>query len=247
MIKGGKLFDGDVQIALYPFEVMNITQGMNTGISHKGRLAIDEAGKDRGIDDMYAPFDCEVIWKKPNGSKTGIVITNTKQVLCANGKVYAPRQVNVECLHDNDTSDLWVGRKIEQGTPFYQEGTADNATGNHVHIMTSFGQYKGGYPLFKTAYGNWALKGQVSPVDVFFINDTIIHNSNGYAWKKFGVSNKSIKIGDKVRIVGKTYATGQIIPSWVKAKTLTVYQKRNGSVLLKEIMSWVNERDIVKV
>lgn len=49
-----------------------------------------------------------------------------------------------------------------------------------------------------------------------------------------------ISVGDKVKITGDKYATGQNIPDWVKAKTHTVKSvDAKGRVLLKEINSYV--------
>lgn len=48
-----------------------------------------------------------------------------------------------------------------------------------------------------------------------------------------------IRAGDRVKIIGKTYATGQRIPSWVKLRTHTVARLDSKRALLKEINSWV--------
>ena len=57
-------------------------------------------------------------------------------------------------------------------------------------------------------------------------------------------STSSIKIGDKVRVTGTNYATGQVIPSWVKQKTYTVQEVSGNKALLKEIISWVYMKDL---
>lgn len=63
----------------------------------------------------------------------------------------------------------------------------------------------------------------------------------------------SIDVGNRVKVKqsAKKYATGAIIPQWVKNNTYTVQQKRtqNGvrQVLLREISSWVRESDVNKV
>lgn len=173
-----------IQLSLYFMEVMGITQGMEAGISHKARKAIDESGRGIGIDSAYAPFDCKIVWKKPTGSQTGILITNTRKVLTPKG-LFDPYKINVLFWHDNYTKDLKVGMEIKQGQRFYEEGTADNATGNHIHYMVSFVKYDGKYPLYKTWVGNWALKNQANPVDAFFVNDTTLRKTFGYAWKVY--------------------------------------------------------------
>ena len=50
--------------------------------------------------------------------------------------------------------------------------------------------------------------------------------------------------GDKVKITGKQYATGQNIPVWVRLKTHTVKSVSGTKVLLKEINSYVWEKDL---
>lgn len=53
-----------------------------------------------------------------------------------------------------------------------------------------------------------------------------------------------IRAGDRVKIIGKTYATGQRIPSWVKLRTHTVARLDSKRALLKEINSWVLISDL---
>lgn len=72
--------------------------------------------------------------------------------------------------------------------------------------------------------------------------------------RRYGVNTNTqtqsvtIKNGDRVRIKSSAthYVTGQAIPGWVKEKTYTVMQKGEGKSLLKEIMSWVYDRDLTK-
>lgn len=53
-------------------------------------------------------------------------------------------------------------------------------------------------------------------------------------------------VGDKVKIMGSYYATGQKIPLWVKLRTHTVGRLNGSRILLKEIVSWVYDKDIKK-
>lgn len=56
---------------------------------------------------------------------------------------------------------------------------------------------------------------------------------------------KDIKVGDtvKVNFSAKTWATGQLIPQWVKGKSYKVLQVANGKILLAGIMSWIKTTD----
>ena len=57
---------------------------------------------------------------------------------------------------------------------------------------------------------------------------------------------RAFSVGDKVKVIGSNYATGQAIPDWVKSNVYTIQQLTNTEALLQEIQSWVYIRDIVK-
>lgn len=255
MIRGKKYIDGDAQVSVFPMEVCTITQGIMNAFSHRGLYAWDLAGRDANRCELFAPFDCEIVWKKPNRTRTGIVFTNTTKVLTPRGE-FAPRMLNVLLWHDNDTSDLWTGKFIQQGEKLYDEGIAGNATGNHIHLMVGIGLYDGSYPLFRTRFLTWAVKNQVDPIGIFFNNDTVMRNGRGYHWQTWTEVKKAddlkvidfaqIKKGDMVKVVGTHWATGQKVPLWVKAKKWEVLQVGNGRALLKGVLSWAHVRDLRK-
>lgn len=56
-----------------------------------------------------------------------------------------------------------------------------------------------------------------------------------------------IKVGDKVKIIGKKYATGQKIPLWVRLKKYEVIETTKDKVLLGKIISWCWRKDVKKV
>ena len=230
MIRNKQYFTEDgIQISVYFMEVMGISQGVLEGYSHKMRYAIDDAGKDAGICSAYAPFDLKIKWIKPTGSRTGVVFVNTRPVLLPDYKVYPAGMVVGEFWHDNNTKDLKVGQEIKQGVEFYQEGTADNASGNHIHIMASVTGFEGPYPLYRTKAGNWALKGQVHPVGVFFVNDTVRRRDKGYAWKVYegNISTNDVEDDDEPIVVSnKTYTVvkGDTL-SKIAAKYRITWQK----------------------
>lgn len=170
------------QIAVYFTPVMTITQDADGSYSHRGTTNMDEGGKDAGIDTAFAPFDGTITWKQTTGDMTGILFSSDTLVWTVKyGLVY----VNILMWHDNDTSDLFKGKKIKQGQPFYQEGTAGRATGNHIHYGVSIGKFPGGYPLVKNEFGNWELPNEVYAWDIFFVNDTIIRNGKGHPWQVY--------------------------------------------------------------
>lgn len=63
--------------------------------------------------------------------------------------------------------------------------------------------------------------------------------------RKLGVK-APISIGDRVKIIGSRYATGEKIPFWVKLKTHTVDYISGDRARIKEIWSWVYLKDLKK-
>lgn len=59
-------------------------------------------------------------------------------------------------------------------------------------------------------------------------------------------SKKDIKAGFKVKVnfSASTWATGQVIPQWVKGNSYTVKEVNGTKVLLDGIMSWINRKDV---
>lgn len=183
MLKNKKYFAADgTQLAVYFMEVMNITQGTDGSFSHKGTKNMDDAGKDSNIDPALAPFDGTISWKQTTSDMTGILFSSDKEVQT---KKFGKQYVNILMWHDNNTADVFKGKKIAQGEHLYDEGTAGHATGNHIHYGVSLGKFTGGYPLIKNEFGNWELPGEVNPYDVLFVNDTVIKNGGGYDWQVY--------------------------------------------------------------
>ncbi len=60
------------------------------------------------------------------------------------------------------------------------------------------------------------------------------------------VSVKAFQVGENVKVVGSTYATGQAIPSWVQGQVYPIIQVDSGKVLLGGgLMSWLPNDGVV--
>lgn len=163
---------------LYPSPYMRITQGYMNG-THAGSYAIDEAGMDTGIDHIYAPFT-GVIKKIYKSGSNEVWLESIDKVLYPDGTV---DYMTVLFCHDNDVSDLFVGKVIKKGEIFYQEGTKGNATGNHCHIECGLGKFTGS-GWHKNSYGYWCINNGKKPEECLWIDESIkIINSNGYIFK----------------------------------------------------------------
>lgn len=61
------------------------------------------------------------------------------------------------------------------------------------------------------------------------------------------IPNGTIQVGDKVKATGINYATGELVPEWVKNNTYEVIQVNGNKILLDQILSWVYSGEVVKV
>lgn len=165
------------EYAIFPMTYLNISQGVNDNYSHKERNAIDITGKDGGIDSAYAPFT-GVIKKIYKGYTVWLESCNP--VMFADGTI---DYMTIMVIHDNDTSDLYEGKVIKQGERFFEEGTAGNATGNHIHLECGRGKFEG-TGWHQNSYGKWTINNSILPYDALYISsNTIVKNGYGYSWK----------------------------------------------------------------
>jgi len=164
---------------IFPMQYLNITQGYGVG-THIGTYAVDNAGKDTGIDNAFAPFT-GIVKRIYTKSSNVVWLESTEPVDFPDGYHGI---ATVMFVHDNSVADLHVGQVVSQGTVFYQEGTSGNATGNHVHIEIAKGPFTGN-GWYKNSAGWWTINNGVKPDKSFYITDsTIIKNTGGYTWIK---------------------------------------------------------------
>jgi hypothetical protein len=215
------------QKILFPMEYMNITTGINEA-SHVGSNAIDCAGSDAGIDYVNAPFKGVIKKIYPFGHT--VWLESLEPVEFADGTIdYA----TASFTHDNIVTDLSVGQVVQQWQIFYQEGTAGNATGNHIHLEIGRGRFTG-TGWYQNANGNWVINNSYIPYNAFFLRDTIVINGRNYPWKKetnnvaiiqnadnwFGRCDKTM-YQMRGRNIGRAefekYAVGAEFLNWVEA------------------------------
>lgn len=171
---------------LYPSAYMRITQGYMTG-THSDSYAIDEAGRDTSISSMRAPFT-GVVKKIYTADANEVWLESVDKVKYPDG---TEDYMTILFCHDNDVSDLFIGKVINKGTEFYQEGTKGNASGNHCHIECARGKFTGtGWHKNKSGY--WSINNGKKPEECLWIDDSItIINNKGYEFKKIEESNNT--------------------------------------------------------
>ena len=164
---------------LYPSPYMRITQGYMMG-THADSYAIDDAGSDSGIDFIVAPFT-GVIRKIYTSDANEVWLESSEPVIYPDGTV---DYMTMMFAHDNDVSNLFVGKVINRGERFYEEGTKGNASGNHVHMECGKGKFTGsGWHLNSAGY--WSINNGKNPTECLWIDDSItVLNSYGYTFKR---------------------------------------------------------------
>ena len=164
---------------LYPSPYMRITQGYMMG-THADSYAIDDAGSDSGIDFIVAPFT-GVIRKIYVGDANEVWLESSEPVIYPDGTV---DYMTMMFAHDNDVSNLFVGKVINRGERFYEEGTKGNASGNHVHMECGRGKFTGS-GWHQNSAGYWSINNGKNPTECLWIDDSItVLNSYGYTFKR---------------------------------------------------------------
>lgn len=182
---------------LFPMEYCNVTQGDFEG-THAGTYAADLAGRDSGRDLAYFPFSA--VCKATNPSDGNAVWWQSQnKVRFADGTI---DYCTIMILHDNNLNGIYVGAKYGQGEQMAQEGTAGNATGNHLHFEIAKGAFNHQYD--QNSQGIWHLPNNMAIENACFIDNTVLMgNCANWSWKKTGgTSDDIIRVGDTVRIDG---------------------------------------------
>lgn len=181
MKKGQKITKNGYQMIGFPMAVMNITQGNNVG-THLGTNALDNAGRDTGIEETYAPFDMRFVAYDTAANGNAVWFESLNKVLFRDGTIdYA----TIMALHDNYIGDIIAyanqGKTWAQGQSFGDEGTAGLATGNHIHFEIAKGKFTKCYA--RNAQGVWHLPNNVS-ADLACVTDgtTIINKGTFANW-----------------------------------------------------------------
>lgn len=168
------------QNALWFMDDLKITQVPGGDYSHRGTQNFDVVGVKNN--NIKAPFDCKIA-KIHKGKAYGntVIIESTNKVLYADGTT---DYMSMCFAHDNDISDLSVGKSLKQGQVFYQTGTYGNVTGRHSHVTVIKGKYKNDM-WTKNNYNNYCSPNAINPTKGLFITDkTNVVDNKGLTFKK---------------------------------------------------------------
>ena len=216
---------------IYPLKNLRITQGYQEG-THRNSYAIDNAGLNNEIEDVYAPFS-GTIKKIYEEDANEAWLESDNPVEYPDGTI---DYMTVLFAHDNDISDLYVGKKVAQGEIFYQEGTKGNAIGNHCHIECGKGKFiEPGW--IKNENGYYVIINGKKPEECFWLKkDTNIIDDYGYTFQTLEDNPVEIltpEIKENVTEQESTSDEPLLIYTCTKTGLYGIYLKENEQVFLK--------------
>ena len=216
---------------IYPLKNLRITQGYQEG-THRNSYAIDNAGLNNEIEDVYAPFS-GTIKKIYEEDANEVWLESDNPVEYPDGTI---DYMTVLFAHDNDISDLYVGKKVAQGEIFYQEGTKGNAIGNHCHIECGKGKFiEPGW--IKNENGYYVIINGKKPEECFWLKkDMNIIDDYGYTFQTLEDNPVEIltpEIKENVTEQENTSDEPLLIYTCTKTGLYGIYLKENEQVFLK--------------
>ena len=208
---------------LFPSKYIRITQGYNEG-THKDSYAIDNAGKDSEISDIYAPFT-GIIKKIYSNDANEVWLESIDKVIYPDGTI---DYMTIMFAHDNNIDNLFVGKRIKQNEVFYQEGTKGNVTGNHCHIECAKGKFTG-TGWYKNNSGYWSINNGKKPEECLWIDDSITVLDSKYKFKKI-----STEIVDKKDDIKPVIRKNEFIFVAPKTDLYGVYLKEKQKLIIED-------------
>lgn len=171
---GGGGGDGSgTQLAVFPADVINVSQGEYGAFSHYAgssqELAIDFVFPHTRYP-LSAPFDSVVIDVLDEYAQ--INWKSTVPVMGANGVVYDSLVYTI--IHDENWSRWSVGDTISKGEHIGNSGNAGYSTADHLHLQVMESETH----IYPTP-----VSVQLHIYDIFAVNGVDIINGNGYDWK----------------------------------------------------------------
>lgn len=202
----------------------------------------------------------------------GICIHNTANDASAQNEIKYMQSNNNEVSFHIAIDDVEAIQGLLLNRNAWHAGDGGNGNGNRNYIAVEICYSKSGGDKFINAekraakevaallkqYG-WGIDKVKKHQD--FSNKYCPHRTLDMGWQRFlnmvqaelngsnqaeTQSTSNISLGDKIKIVGTKYATGELVPEWVKNNTYEVIQVSNNKVLLGGIMSWVYINDVRK-
>lgn len=189
-----------MEVALYPFEYMRITQRHDEGnhLPHwyptprplYSDKPWDEACKDGGRS-YFTPFnDYKVVEKmgtQSSGYSVRLESINLLKIPCQ--KELVKLEITLTHLNKDSMDKIKVGDILKKGSKVLLEGTSGKASGNHFHCTVNIGLYSGFYKNSNNKYV-FAYKKSLLPDEAFYVDTSKTEILNSKKYNFIGVNYK---------------------------------------------------------
>ena len=193
MIAGQTLVATDgYEVALFPMDVLHMTQDEGGDYSHQGTYNIDFVGTHANYP-IYAPCTMKVMRTSltPAGGNN-VQFQSVNKVHLANGEL---DYLTIEFSHDPNPPITIVGQVVQQGQLCYHTGTYGMVTGDHVHTCTGQGTWQGS--VSRPPNGWYDLANRIHYWDAVYVNDTDIIQGYGHDWRTWDGPTPVVKPDEK--------------------------------------------------
>ena len=179
MRAGQKLVANDGhEVALFPLEILHMTQDEGGDYSHQGTYNIDFVGTYSNYP-IYAPCTMKVVGTSLSyAGGNNVQFQSVDKVHLANGQL---DYLTIEFSHDPNPPVTTIGQVVQQGDLCYHTGSYGYVTGDHVHTCCGEGSFQGS--VSRPPNGWYDLANRIHYWDAVFVNDTQIVQGYGHDWR----------------------------------------------------------------
>ena len=179
MVANERLIASDgYEVMLFPLEYLYMSQDEGGDYSHLHTYSIDLLGWGATGRITHCPYYAPCSCKCVQASTGSRVFESLNKVHLPDGRL---TKVCFHCAHDNNPVAS-LNQTFTQGDLIGHTGTAGNVTGDHLHLNTAIGTYKGFYDV---GTGHYQLKNSSHVYNTCYVNDTVIRQGYGHNWRVY--------------------------------------------------------------
>lgn len=154
-----------MEYAVFPIDIIRITQGQMGGYSHQGAYALDLVGTYNDYP-IHAPYTGRIVKIDSQALGNAIYFQTIEPVQTPTGL----KHLTTLMIHTNKEHS-WFVNHINNKTVFnrndiiYWTGSSGNVTGDHLHLEVADGHQT---QLVQNSYGVWHIKGGMRIENAFY-------------------------------------------------------------------------------